>query len=122
MNRVAPAPARMIDPAPASDSADDVRRVYEASLTRAMGFAERYLPRDQALEIAHDVASEMLRLPRDRVTGTLIYIAVTNRLRRHSRSLQRRAAVEGTWHQQWSNGTPAWAEPGAAIEIGELGC
>ena len=52
----------VIDPAGSTDlSGDDTRRVYEACLVRAMGFAERYLSRDQALEIAHDSSNSTSR-------------------------------------------------------------
>jgi hypothetical protein len=90
-------------------------------LVRAMGLAERYLPRDQALEVAHEVASEMLRLPADRVTGTLLYIAVTNRLRPHARAARRRTAAEGAYGEKWSTAIPAWVEPGAEALPGSWG-
>jgi RNA polymerase sigma factor (sigma-70 family) len=89
-------------------------------LVRAMELAERYLPRDQALEVAHEVASELLRLSADRVTGTLLYIAVTNRLRRHARAARRRSAAESAYGEKWSSAIPAWVEPGAEMEIREL--
>lgn len=116
MSRTAIAHPRMND----QESAADPRRLYEETLVSAMRFAERHLPRDQALEIAHDVASEMLRLPPGRVTGTLIYIAVTSRLRSLWRRKERRAALEGAYHERWSSVTPLWADPGAEMEIHEL--
>src|SRR4051812_6829984 len=100
MSHMATAHVRMTQPAP--DAAADPRRLYEDALVRAMRFAERYLPRDQALEIAHDVASEMLRLPPERVTGTLIYVAVTSRLRNLWRATERRSAFEAAYHEVWS--------------------
>jgi RNA polymerase sigma factor (sigma-70 family) len=102
------------------DSASDERRRYDAACARAMEFAGRYLPRDQAIEIAHDVASEMLGLPAERVTGTLIYVAVTTRLRMHWRSTERRAAREGVFHDTWSRTIREWSDPGAAMELREL--
>jgi RNA polymerase sigma-70 factor (ECF subfamily) len=116
MSRTATAQPRMTD----QPSAVDPRRLYEDALVAAMRCAERYLPRDQALEVAHDVASEMLRLPPGRVTGTLIYVAVTSRLRSLWRRKERRAALEGAYHERWSSVTPLWAEPGAEMEIREL--
>jgi RNA polymerase sigma factor (sigma-70 family) len=105
---------RMSDPEPEAET----RRRYEDALVRAMGFAERYLPRDQAQEIAHDVACEMLRLGAERATGALIYVAVTSRLRTFWRSAQRRAALEGAYRETQ---TPSvWADPGASLELGEL--
>jgi RNA polymerase sigma-70 factor (ECF subfamily) len=96
------------------------RRLYDGAHERAMGFAERYLPRAQALEIAHDVAIEIHRLPSDRVTGTLIWIAVTSRLRNFWRATQRRAAAEGAYHEMWAGATSTWAQPGAEMEAREL--
>jgi RNA polymerase sigma factor (sigma-70 family) len=98
----------------------DARRRYEDALVRAMRFAERHLARDQALEIAHEVASEMLRLPSDRATGTLIYVAVTSRLRSFWRSTQRRAALEGAYHEMLSRTPTVWSDPGVHTEMGEL--
>src|SRR5262245_51466785 len=77
----------------------DQRQRYSDALILAMQFAERHLAHDQALEVAHDVASEMLRIDPARVTGALIYVAVTSRLRNFWRSKQRRAALEGAYHE-----------------------
>jgi DNA-directed RNA polymerase specialized sigma24 family protein len=89
-------------------------------LRQAMVFAERYLSRDESLEIAHDIAVSMLRLPPDRVTGTLIYVAVANQIRRRWRSSSRRRAIEGAYHDHWSSVMPSWVEPGADLEIREM--
>jgi RNA polymerase sigma factor (sigma-70 family) len=102
------------------ESESEPRRQYEEALVRAMHIAERFLPRDEALEIAHSIACEMLRLPAGHVTGALIYIAVTRRIRSHWRSTARRAAIEGAYHEAWSAATHAWSEPGSSLEIGEL--
>jgi RNA polymerase sigma factor (sigma-70 family) len=111
---------RMIDPPALSALSDDGRRLYEATLTQAMAFAERYLSRDDALEIAHDIAVSMLRLPPERVTGTLIYVAVANHVRRRWRSSNRRRAVEGAYHERWTSTTPSWADPDADLELREM--
>lgn len=87
---------------------------------RAMHFAERHLHRDQALEIAHDVATEMLGLPAERVSTSLIYVAVTSRLRNFWRSRERRASAEGAYQQMRSTVTQLWAAPEAELEIREL--
>jgi RNA polymerase sigma-70 factor (ECF subfamily) len=96
------------------------RQRYEEALVRAMHFAERHLHRDQALEIAHDVATEMLALPAERVSTSLIYVAVTSRLRNFWRSRERRASAEGTYQQMRSTVTQLWAAPEAELEIREL--
>jgi RNA polymerase sigma factor (sigma-70 family) len=107
---------RMPEHAPA----DDARQRYDAACARAMVFASRYLPRDQAIEIAHEVASDMVPLALDRVTGTLIYLAVMSKLRMHWRSAKRRAAREGAYHDAWASVTRLWADPAAAVELREL--
>ncbi len=106
----------MDDPA----STPDLRRRYEDALVRAMRHAERLLPRDQAFEIAHDSALEMLRRPPSQVTGTLIYLAVISRVRKLHRAVRRRAAIEGAYLEMRSGGVPAWGQPGADLEASEL--
>jgi RNA polymerase sigma-70 factor (ECF subfamily) len=93
---------------------------YENILGRAMGFAGKHLPRDEALEIAHEVASEIVNMPAAGITSGLIYIAVTRRLRNFWRSRARRSAAEGAYQELRSGATPGWAQPGAEIETGEL--
>jgi RNA polymerase sigma factor (sigma-70 family) len=105
---------------PDTESESLNRRRYEDALTRAMASAERHLPRDEALEIAHDVASEMVGLPAERVTGGLIYVAVTTRLRMHRRSRERRAKNEGRYHEIWSRIPSVWIDPAASVELREL--
>src|SRR5262249_35587269 len=74
----------------------------------------------QALDIAHDVASRMANMPAEGVSGTLIYVAVTSRLRSYWRSTGRRAALEGRYHTMLTSATRVWADPGAALEWQEL--
>jgi RNA polymerase sigma-70 factor (ECF subfamily) len=116
MNRLASSPQRMDDPT----STHDPRRTYEEILVRAMRYAERLVPRDQAFEIAHDVAIEMLRHSPDRVNGTLLYIRVTSRVRNLWRATQRRAALDRAYLEMRSSAMPAWAQPGADLEAREL--
>jgi RNA polymerase sigma factor (sigma-70 family) len=116
MSNLAPVRPRMTDPEPSADE----RRRYQDALVSAMRCAERYLPHGQALEIAHDVARQMLSLPAHRATGTLIFIAVRSRVRNSQRAAERRAAIEGAYHDLWSAVTPAWAQPGAELELREL--
>ena len=72
--------------------ATDQKRLYEEILQRAFRYAERLVSREQAFEIAHDVAVEMLRRPPERLSGTMLYLRVTSRLRNLWRANQRRAA------------------------------
>ena len=116
MNRLASFPTRMDDQA----SARDPRRTYEEILVRAMQYAERLVPRDQAFEVAHDVAVEMLRHSPDQLNATLLYIRVTSRLRNLWRATQRRAALDRAYVDMRSSVLPAWAEPGADLEAREL--
>jgi RNA polymerase sigma-70 factor (ECF subfamily) len=119
MNRLAPLPPRMDDQASASPP--DQRRTYEEILVRAMRYAARIVSRDQAFEIAHDVAVEMLRRPAaSQTSGPLLYLAVTSKLRNAARATQRRAAREGAYLETRSAAVPAWAQPGADLEAGEL--
>src|SRR5262245_38125518 len=116
MNRLASIPAH----SPDHTSDRDPRRLYEDILVRAMRYAERVVPRDQAFEIAHDVAVEMLRRPPDRLTGTMLYLRVTSRLRNLWRANQRRAATDRAYLEMRAAHAPAWAEPGSALEAEEL--
>ncbi len=85
-----------------------------------MDVAQRWLPRDEALEIAHAITCEMLRYPPERITGALLYMAVSRRVRSHWRSMSRRARIEGAYHEMSSAVTHEWAEPGGSLEIAEL--
>ncbi len=98
----------------------DARRIYEEVLVRAMAHAERLLPREQAFEIAHDVALEMIGRPAKLVSGALIYVAVTSRLRNMRRSTVRRAALEGAYLEARERVHPAWSQPGSELEASEL--
>jgi RNA polymerase sigma factor (sigma-70 family) len=100
--------------------APDQRRLYEDVLQRAFRYAERLAPREQAFEIAHDVAVEMLRKPPERISGTMLYLRVTSRLRNLWRSSQRRAATDRAYLDMRSTRTPEWADPAAGIEADEL--
>jgi RNA polymerase sigma-70 factor (ECF subfamily) len=116
MNQPAPLPLPIDDPSSSADS----RRMYEDILVRAMRHAERLVPRDQAFEIAHDVAVELVRHPIEDVTGALVFIRVTSRLRNLWRGRDRRAAVDRVYLDQRSTTTPAWAQPDAELEAREL--
>jgi len=107
--------------APARDqSVSDPKRIYEEVLQRAMRYAERLVPREQAFEIAHDVAVEMVRRPPERMSGTMLYLRVTSRLRNLWRANQRRAATDRVYLEMRSARAPAWADPAAGVEAEEL--
>jgi RNA polymerase sigma factor (sigma-70 family) len=110
----------MTAPAREPSVATDQRRLYEDVLQRAFRYAERLVPREQAFEIAHDVAVEMLRRPPERMSGTMLYLRVTSRLRNLWRANQRRAATDRAYLEMRSTRTPAWADPAAGVEAEEL--
>jgi RNA polymerase sigma-70 factor (ECF subfamily) len=105
----------MDDPASA-----DPRTVYEQVFVRALRYAGRLAPDDQAGEIAHDVAVDLLRRPPERITATLIYIKVTSRLRDARRGSYRRAANDAAYLQLRGGSAPSWAQPGDELEAREL--
>jgi RNA polymerase sigma-70 factor (ECF subfamily) len=98
----------------------DQKRLYEEVLQRAFRYAERLAPREQAFEIAHDVAVEMLRRPPERLSGTMLYLRVTSRLRNLWRANQRRAATDRAYLEMRSARAPEWADPAAGVEADEL--
>jgi RNA polymerase sigma-70 factor (ECF subfamily) len=106
----------------------DAQRLYEDVLRRAMRLAAPHVPWDQAFEVAHDVAIEIVRRTLDPpagtsppvVTGPLIVTAVTNRLRNSWRSVRRRSAAESVHSEERASLASAWSEPGTDIETGEL--
>jgi RNA polymerase sigma-70 factor (ECF subfamily) len=102
------------------NSAPELRRMYDETFTSALAFAERHVARDQAIEIAHEVASAISRLPSELVTPALISVAVTNRLRDVWRAKQRRGIVEAAYSDERSSVMPAWAVPGSLLEVDEL--
>ena len=116
MNRLASIPAQ----SPDALSARDPRRQYEEILVRAMRYAERVVPREQAFEIAHDVAVELLRRPPERLSGTMLYLRVTSRLRNLWRASQRRAATDRAYLDMRAATAPSWADPASALEAEEL--
>ena len=106
--------------APERHVVSDQKRLYEEILQRAFRYAERLVSREQAFEIAHDVAVEMLRRPPERLSGTMLYLRVTSRLRNLWRANQRRAATDRAYLEMRSARTPEWADPAAGVEADEL--
>lgn len=116
MSHLALTPTQLNEPA--SVPAD--RRRYEDLVVRAMRFAERLVSREMAFEVAHDVAVEMLRRGAGPVSGAMLYIRVTSRVRNCWRAGQRRAALEGSYVEMRAGVFPSWAEPGSGLEAHEL--
>jgi RNA polymerase sigma factor (sigma-70 family) len=121
MKSLAPAPA----PAPAPGMNDQAPPTFESGryedvVARAMTYALRLLPREEARELAHDVAVELVRSPdASALSGPVVYLAVTRRLRNAIRAARRRSTREQAYLQS-NNGTPAWVRPDADLEAREL--
>ena len=112
----------------------EVRRIYLDALERAVRHAAVHVPRDEALEIGHHVATGVVR----RCTGgtddtrsaergepihdidAFVHRAVLNRLRETWRARQRRTAVERAYENERTSVAPAWTQPGASLESREL--
>jgi RNA polymerase sigma factor (sigma-70 family) len=116
MTELASLPTRMDDPL----SAPDARQRYEWLFERAMSHARRLVHGDQAAEVAHEVAVDMLARPVEEISGRLLYIAVVYRLRSLWRSADRRSATERAYIDLRSGGTPAWAQPDSGLLAEEL--
>ncbi len=116
MSQPAPQLSRMEHQAPPSDS----QRMYEDVLVRAMRRAERLVPHDQAFEIAHDVAVELLNHPPAQITGALLQLRIVSRLQNMRSAGNRRAALDRAYLDMRSSTVPAWAHPGVGLEAREL--
>jgi RNA polymerase sigma-70 factor (ECF subfamily) len=112
----------------------EVRRIYLDALERAMRHAAVHVARDEAREVAHHVASAVVRRhiaeadgdhgvapigPIDRIDA-FVHRAVLNRLRELWRAKRRRAAAEQLYHDERCSVAPAWTQPGADLESTEL--
>jgi RNA polymerase sigma-70 factor (ECF subfamily) len=113
------APAEQVQPRE-PDIVPGKREAYEELLARALRHARRLLPPEQAFEVAHDVALEMLRRPPGPIGGGLLYVAVTARLRIAAREAGRRATRDRAYLEMTSTSIPAWAQPGSELEAKEL--
>jgi RNA polymerase sigma factor (sigma-70 family) len=101
------------------------REAYERTVHRALRVALRLVPRAEAIEAAHEVASALIQAghasadgnePSDALVGT----AVRNRLRNAWRADRRRADAEELHAQDRPHETPAWSKPDAVVEADEL--
>lgn len=111
----------------------EVRRIYLDALERAVRHAAVHVPRDEALEIGHHVATAVVRRHTDAdgrhaassigpiiETDAFIHRAVLNRLREIWRARQRRTAAERAYEMERCAISPAWTQPGARLESREL--
>ena len=113
---------------PVSLSEAELRRLYDDIVVRATRHAARRLSRGDAMEVAHDVAVELVRRridgrddPHDpRSYDGLIYRAVLNRLNNLKRGGDRRDAANRVHLDDRTHATPAWAAPDAQFDAREL--
>jgi RNA polymerase sigma-70 factor (ECF subfamily) len=111
---------------PLSDA--DARRIYLDAYERAVRHASLHVARAEALEVAHDVASALVRRREqgDRVAAEIqsvdafVHRAVVNRLREIWRSSRRRQTAEREYHAERTSVAPAWARPDSDLESQEL--
>jgi RNA polymerase sigma factor (sigma-70 family) len=112
----------------------EVRRIYIDALERAVRHAAVHVPRDEALEIGHHVATAVVRRCEGQASeraniapiapihelDAFIHRAVLNRLREVWRARQRRTAAERAYEKERTSVAPAWTQPGAQLESREL--
>ena len=112
----------------------EVSRIYLDALERAVRHAAVHVPRDEALEIGHHVATAVVRrcmgeagndrgAARSQPIGEMdafVHRAVLNRLRELWRAKRRRTAAEQLYHDERCSVAPAWTQPGADLESTEL--
>jgi RNA polymerase sigma factor (sigma-70 family) len=105
----------------------EARQMYDAIVQRALRHAVRQVERAVALDVAHDVACELVRRWLAGVEGAeaepaegLIFRAVTNRLHNTRRSENRRAVADRVHHDALARETPAWTLADAEVDHDEL--
>src|SRR5688500_11583480 len=112
----------------------EVRRVYIDALERAVRHAEVHVPRDEALEIGHHVATAVARPCEAQAgeranpppsaaiheLGAFLQRAVPHRLREVWRARRRRTAAVRAYEKERTAVGAAWAQPGAQLESREL--
>ena len=112
----------------------EVQRIYLDVLDRAMRHAALHVVRDEALEVAHHVATAVVRRyaleaedgsavapigPVNEIDA-FVHRAVLNRLRELWRARRRRAAAEQLYQDERCAVAPAWTQPGSDLESIEL--
>jgi RNA polymerase sigma factor (sigma-70 family) len=100
----------------------EIKRIYLDALERAMRHAAAHVPREQAREIAHHVATAVARRPGDPLNDVdaFIHRAVLNRVREIWRAAKRRFAAESSYESERAAIAPGWSQPGSDIESREL--
>lgn len=110
----------------------EVRRIYLDALERAVRHAGVHVPRDEALEVGHHVATALVqRRAREQNEGpsaggpvqdvdAFIHRSVLNRLREIWRGNRRRAAVEESYETERCSAAPAWSQPDSTLDSREL--
>jgi RNA polymerase sigma factor (sigma-70 family) len=104
----------------------EAQRIYMDALERAVRHAGIHVSRDEALEIAHHVASAVVRrsLAADQpAIGNLdafVHQSVINRLREVWRAGRRRKTIEALYHEERVAVAPAWTRPDSGLESREL--
>ncbi|HET9423880.1 MAG TPA: sigma-70 family RNA polymerase sigma factor [Gemmatimonadaceae bacterium] len=110
----------------------EVRRIYLDALERAVRHAALHVPRSEALEVGHHVATALVhRLSRetgDAMIGTgpvqdvdaFVHRSVLNRLREVWRGNKRRTAVEESYEAERCAVAPAWSRPDSNLDSREL--
>jgi RNA polymerase sigma factor (sigma-70 family) len=94
-----------------------------------MRHAAAHMPRDEAIEVAHQVAASFVERstgPTEQATEAVrsmdafIHRAVLNRIRDLWRASRRRLGAEQVWNGERGDIAPVWAGPHAALESEEL--
>src|SRR6185436_9174085 len=111
----------------------EIRRIYLDALDRAMRHAAVHVSRDEAYDVAHHVASAVVKRYGDAHNGdrsiaigpvneidAFVHRAVLNRIRELWRGGRRRLAVETSYEKERTAVAPAWTQPGSDIESREL--
>jgi RNA polymerase sigma factor (sigma-70 family) len=101
--------------------------MYEDVVQRAMEHALRRVGRAEALEVAHDVACDLVRRrlagdddPEAGSLDGLVFRAVSNRLHNVQRSANRRAAADRIHHDEQARTVRGWAIADASVDHDEL--
>jgi RNA polymerase sigma factor (sigma-70 family) len=120
---------------PLSD--DDARRIYIDALDRAVRHAAVHVPRDEAREVGHHVATSVVRRhqadseaessggsatrrrPIDSIDA-FVHRAVVNRLREIWRARRRRRQAERLYEDERTSVAPAWVRPDSDLASREL--
>jgi RNA polymerase sigma factor (sigma-70 family) len=105
----------------------DARRLYDQALDASYGQAARHIPWDAAFELAHEVASALVKRAHTgdtfaeiRSVEAWVSRATRSRLRDYWRNGRRRAAAEAVHVEERADAASSWAQPGLELEVREL--